>query len=312
MTKNATLSKLRTYCSVKPEFKHVVISLIKQGYNRDVYLLKVRNKKYVARVGLSTNDGGSSIQNEVRMLSFLREEYISFVPEILHYDQNHNISIETFVGKHQSGMKTFNSAQLDLFARQLAIIHGLSIKQLRRFCKKEELPLFATRSEKASIIEFGVRRFARAVKTCPDKKVIAWIAPLLETNVANASRKQQKITPHLVWGDIGDNIRTEKNNLYFIDWEFSTVGNSNELAYIKIHSHPSAASFRKLIHLYAQYSQISEDVLITQITIEEKTTRLNDVIWAAMKWGEAVGTPNESIFRKKTFERMKLFEKIRG
>jgi predicted Ser/Thr protein kinase len=310
--KNTSLYKLRTYCSTIPEFKHASISLIKQGHNRDVYLLRVRNKKYVARVGLHANDGGSSIQSEVRTLKFLCGEKIPFVSEMLHYDRKHNISIETFVGKHQVPMKDFNSTQIDCFARQLATIHQLSIKPLRIFCKKEGFPLAKIVSEKESIRIFGIRRFAKAMKTCPNKKVLAWIAPRLKINVAAVSHKQQKRGPHLMWGDIGDNVLTDKNNLFFIDWEFTAIGHSHELAYIKIHSHPGTSSFRYLVRLYAQYSKIPEELLYKEIAKEEKITRLNDVIWAAMKWGESVGTPKESFYREKTLARIKLFEQIKS
>ncbi len=309
--KNSTFNKLQSYCFSIFSFKDATLSLIKQGHNRDVYLVVVGNRKYVARVGHPTNDGGSSIQREVSTLKFLNVEKITFVPEMLHYDKRRNISIETFVGKHHLPMKDFNATQINRFARQLNLIHRLPIKALQLFCKQEGLPLMKTVSEKESIRIFGVRRFAKAIKTCPDKKVIAWITPRLESNIAFVSHAKKE-EPHLMWGDVGDNTLLARNHMFFIDWEFSTTGYSHELAYIKIHSHPKISSFRLLVRSYAMYSKISEKRLYEEIAREERITRVNDVIWAAMKWGESVGTPNEFMYRKKTFERMKLFDGMKS
>lgn len=310
--KNTSLHKLQSYCSAIPRFKNALFSLIKHGHNRDVYLLQVGKMKYVARVGHLTNDGGSSIQREVLMLKFLEAAKIPFTPQMLHYNKKSNISIESFVAKRHIHMQDFTSSQIDCFARQLAAIHQLSIKPLQVFCKKEGFPLAKTVSEKESIRTYGIKRFAKAMKTCPDKKVLAWIAPRLKINIENASRKQQNSVAHITWGDIGDNMLTEKKKLFFIDWEFSGIGHSHELAYIKIHSHPSLSSFRSLVRSYAKYSKIPEKTLYEEITREERTTRVNDVIWAAMKWGESVGTPDESAYQKKTFERMKLCNKMKN
>ncbi len=305
------LIKLTKYLHTLKEMRGARISLIKSGYQRDIYLLKVGKKKYVARVGKPHNLKDLSIEKEVCMLKFLENTGITFTPKVLHHHKGLDISIEEFVGTHGVDFKDFTTDDIDLIAKQLVVIHQLSVKAFRAFCKKENFPFPKTLSEKASIDIFGTKRFAQAMKTCPDKKVLAWIAPRLKVNITEASRKHPKGSEHLVWGDVGNNTRSTKNQIFFIDWEFARIEHSPELAYIKIHSHPRAPLFRALVKAYAKYSNISEQILYEKIAREEKIIRVNDVIWAAMKWGESVGTAEEKKYQLLTYKRMKLFEKIK-
>ncbi len=305
------LIKLTKYLHTLKDMRGAHISLIKSGYQRDVYLCSLVKKKYVARVGKPHGFEDISIRNEVCILQFLESMHITFTPKVLHYNKTLDISIEEFVGTHHVSFKELTTTDVDLIAKQLVTIHQLPVKDFRAFCKKENFPLPKTLSEKASIDIFGTKRFAQAVKTCPDKKVLAWIAPRLKVNVKEASRKNSKGSEHLVWGDVGSNTRSATNQIFFIDWEFARVQHSPELAYIKIHSHPRAPLFRALVKAYAKYSHISEQTLYEKIAREEKIIRVNDVIWAAMKWGESVGTAEEKKYQLLTYKRMKLFEKIK-
>ncbi|MDO8521619.1 MAG: hypothetical protein Q7S52_05890 [bacterium] len=309
---NDSRKKLERYCQTLKGMRRVHVSLIKRGHNRSVYLLVVAGKKYVGRVGKKNNDGGSSINNEVRMLKFFENAGITFTPKVLHYNKKLRISIETFVGTHLIHFKTFTPKDIDCFARQLTAIHKLPTKAFRGFCKKEGFPLPKTLSPKANLELFGVRRFAKAIKTCPDKKVLDWISVRLKKNIREVSRSNKQPPAHLIWGDIGDNTQSGKGRVFFIDWEFATLRNSTELAYIKIHSHPSTSTFRTLVFAYAQYSKIPEKILWKEIEDEEKIVRVNDVIWAAMKWGEYASTREEEHYRLLTYKRMKLFEQIKN
>ncbi len=305
------LIKLTKCLHTLKDMRGARISLLKSGHQRDTFSVAVEKKKYIGRVGKDNNVGGASIASEVRMLKFFEYAGITFTPKVLHYNKTLDISIEEFVGTHDADFKDFITDDIDLIAKQLVTIHQLPAKDFRAFCKKENFPLPKTLSEKASIDIFGTKRFAQAVKTCPDKKVLAWIAPRLQVNVKEASLKHPRGSEHLVWGDVGSNIRSTKNQIFFIDWEFFRIEHSPELAYIKIHSHPRAPLFRALVKAYAKYSKISEQILYEKIAREEKIIRVNDVIWAAMKWGESVGTAEEKKYQALTCKRMKLFEKIK-
>ena len=69
-----------------------------------------------------------------------------------------------------------------------------------------------------------------------------------------------------------------------------------------------------MMKLYAKHFGISITDLYEETETEERVTRLNDVIWAAMKWGETnngimkVGSNKGLSFEELTQKRIKLYE----
>ncbi len=183
------------------------------------------------------------------------------------------------------------------------------LSSLIYFCKQNKFSLPKPTTELANIKMYGTTRFKKASKTCPDKEVIAWIKTRLEKNIASV-RSRKRRDYHIIWGDIGTNLLVNKNRLFFIDFEFSGIGIGSELSYIKIHSHLKPSSFKLLVKQYSHFSGVPTKTLYEEIKHEEKITRLNDVIWAAMKWGENRDTPEEEKYQDLTFKRIKLFEKL--
>ena len=141
-----------------------------------------------------------------------------------------------------------------------------------------------------------------------------WIGVRLKKNIRDINRsssdsKLRTREPHICWGDIGGNIRSGGGKMYFIDWEFSSVSSSTELGYIKIHSHPTSKQFRQIVKLYAECSGISQEDILDGIKLGEKVTRVNDVIWAAMKCGQAETLKDIKKFKQLTYKRMEIYKK---
>ena len=128
------LDKLNGFLERLDGFKKSKVSLIKSGHNREIFLIEVAKKKYVAYVGHHKNDGGSSVKNEALVLSFLGSKGIDFVPKFVHYSNQLNILIVVFIpGKHID-FKSISDQDVYIFAKQLVLFHQISIKEFNTFC----------------------------------------------------------------------------------------------------------------------------------------------------------------------------------
>lgn len=291
-------------------FKNKKVSLIKNGHNRTVYyLVNNKNEKHVAKKGHPVKDSGSTNLNDIISQNFINYMGYSFVPKIISYDSEHDLHVESYVGEKNMPFEDLSKQQLDTFAKQLAIVHNLPIDEYYKFCLDRGFDEPKITSPIDGIKLYGFDRFEIVKKLCPDKYVIKWIDSHLKDNLKNVNNNP-KSEPHLKWGDIGENIRTDESGLYFIDWEFSELGFGTELAYIKIHSHISPEKFAYLVDRYAKHSHKKIKDIYESIEQEEKITRVNDVVWAAMKWGQSKSSEDIEKYKSLTYKRIELAENI--
>lgn len=300
--------KIKNYCSANKELKDADIILLKHGRNHDVFLLKTSGNKYAAHVGRGERDSGSVLSNSFISLKYLEEKCIDFVPRIISFDNNEDILVETYVGEEHIKFSNLNEKFLDTFVKQLTTIHSLDHKDFQKFCEEEGYAKPKIQMPLDEIQTFGIDRFEIVKRLCADKVVIDWIEPKLKENILLLETIVGAQTPILIHGDIGNNTRIENQKIWMIDWEFSRISYWHELAYIKIHSHPSQDQFTYLVKKYSHYSGLSTDDLYKEINVEEKVTRANDVIWAAMKWGENKDNEEVTKYKNLTHKRMKLYE----
>lgn len=292
-------------------YSDCAVRCIKNGYSSDIYELENESGKYIAHIGKAIKDSGSSFLNSFRTLKYLESVGISFVPRALLFLEKEDFLIETFVGKEHVSFVDLDEKHLDIFTRQLVEIHRLDYRDMQKFCEREGLPIPEVLTPLHNIKLYGFDRFEIVQQHCPDKDTVDWIRPKLEENKAILEKYTENRTPGLRWGDIGNNTRMEEGNIFFIDWEFASITYGHELSYIKIHSHPSEKQLKLLVEKYSEHSKIPEEELYREIEIGEKVTRVNDVIWAAMKWGQNKADEVESEkYKKLTKERIKLYEKI--
>jgi len=293
------------------DFLDCKIELVKSGHNRAVYLLTAENgKKYVAKKGNESKDLGSSNLNDVRVQSFLKEMGCNFVPEIIYWDNENDFYIESFVGKEDIKFNNLNNEGLDVFAKQLAFVHSRSAEQYQQFSAKHgfDKPTIVSPIENLNI--YGFARFEIVKQLCPDNYVKKWLKTNLQENLVEIKNSSRTATAHIRWGDIGENLRRDESKLYFVDWEFSELSFGTELSYIKIHSHLSHEKFNYLVSRYATHSGKTTKELFAGINPTEKITRVNDVVWAAMKWGQSETAEDKEKYKELTYKRIKLAEKI--
>lgn len=304
-----TQEKIKNYCLANKELKDADINLIKHGHNHDIFLLTTPDNMYVAHVDRGKSDSGSSLYNSFRTLKYLEKKNVQFVPKIVSFNDKETILVETYVGEEHIKFSNLNEQLLDTFVKQLAKIHSLDYKDFQQFCKKSGYDVPQIQTPLNGLEIYGHERFEIVKKLCPDKTVIDWIEPKLKKNTQLVKIIATKLEPGIRQGDIGRNTRMKNGKIWIIDWEFSSIAYKHELAYIKIHSHPTSAQLTFLIKRYAHYSGIPIGDLYNEMEIEERITRVNDVIWAAMKWGENKDSNDNTIkYKKLTHKRMKLYE----
>lgn len=308
-----TKKKLEKYCATVDILLNPKITLRKSGYNYDTYYLHTKTGSYVARVEKGKRDSGSSLENANTVQMFFESKNIDFVPKNVKYDREKGIHVETYVGTRDISIKNLDTKLLDCFMKQLSIIHSFQYREIQQFCIKNNFPVLKAETPLGNLQIFGIDRFEIVKKLCPDKKIIAWIEPELEHNIFLLKGMENKGKPSLQVGDLTD-ICTDGTSVWIIDWEYTTISYGHELSYIKIHVRPSKEKFGTMVKLYAKHSGMLVSDLYKGMEVSEQITRLNDVIWAAMKWGETnngimkVGSSKGLSYEKLTVKRIKLYE----
>lgn len=305
------MDDLIKYLSSKLDFKIEEISLLKDTKHNFVYLLNLESgEKAILHKEKVNTDSGSSILNTYRTLKFLENNNINFVPRVIYFDPKKLVLIQTYVGDEDISINSMSDKELENLAICLAKLNSFTGEEFTEFCLKENLDMPLISTPLISVIFFGLERFEIVKFLCKDIELINWIKLKLYENISLSFDLEKKFEERfLVHGDIGNNIRISKSGkIYLIDFEFSRISSEKNLAYLKIHSFLSDNVYRKLNIYFSKYSNLNLAVLEDNNILAEKIIRMNDVIWAAMKWGEFKGTKNENKFKKLTYKRKKLYE----
>lgn len=301
---------LESFYVSNPSFKECEIELIKQGHNRSVYSISNgEGKKYIVKIGNENKDLGAANLNDVRSQNFLVEMGCAFIPKAFFWDETDDYYVETFVGDVDINFNDLSETELDTLAKQLAFVHEIPATKYQQFCEDHgfEIPEIITPIKDLEI--YGFDRFKIVKQLNTDQNIINWLDEHLKESREEAGKHDYSIEKaHMKWGDIGENLRKDENGLYFVDWEFSKPGFGSELAYIKIHSHLSPEKFNFLKSRYAKHSGMTERELDDEITMVEKITRVNDVVWAAMKWVQAKTSEDIEKYKELTSKRISLAE----
>lgn len=303
--------RLKEVCIDLPILRGMKISLIQRGYNRDIFLLQNGDTKYIAHVKPTNRVVENSLEKEAAVLAFLGEQNITFVPTLIHFDKENEVLVSSYVASGHVDFETKNQHLVALFIKQLVMLHTIPHSIVKAFYIKNKALLPRPLSPSVSLRTYGAKRFEVIKKTCPDKKIVTYLEERL-LQIKNSLPKTQRKQYHFLWFDLGDkasNVLVENDSLFFIDFEFACVGYSSELAWMKIHGGLKKSTFKRMVTEYSKLSKISEIFLYQEVCTEEKITRLLDVIWAAMKWGEHVGTEEEQKYKDLTMKRKILFEK---
>ena len=262
------------------------VEILKDGHNVVTLRLQAGLESCIARVGKQTKDSGSSLMGAYVAQGSVRAQGYTFVPAIYFFDAKKDVLIEQDCSGTPCHIDELSDIHIKTIATQLAQIHSVTQATVQQFCTKHNLALPEIQTPERSLRCYGTERFRLVEALNCDETLISWIRPRLEAAQREVSMMSVANQPHIVWGDIGGNFLVAGETVQFIDWEFANLAYGHELSYIKIHSHPTAEQFAYLVQQYATYTDLSEVQLQQEIALEERVTRLNDVIWAAMKYAE--------------------------
>jgi len=254
-------------------------ALLKQGQNAAVYSVMSAGQKYVVKVGYNTKQSGSSLQQACQVQQVLITHGYDHCPEVLVYDPSEDISIERFIDGEQRPLLGYTEAELDAFMTALTNLHTFDTTLL---------PNMQTVNLLDDIKLYGTDRLALVRESLlQEQELVSFLETELNKNIDVLKRHTLNVAkPFLIHGDIGSNCILQSDKAVLIDWEHTRLSFRNELEYIKIHSHPTPEQFSYIIQKYSEIMGIPITELEREIKIHEQVTRLNDVIWAAMRWGE--------------------------
>lgn len=278
------------------------ISFLACGYGNDNYRIDDGDNTYVCRVK-KTTEFPDSLRNEYTLFLFLENQGYDFCPRAIHLNSEETILIESYITGDELRHEQFSDAQITQFAEQLYSLENLNISELHNFCTQNNLPQLPITTPVDSLQKYGFDRFNTVNPDIVDSEIIEWLQTHLRACYDTVTSTINSEEPHVEWGDVqGSVLLDQDSNMYFFDFEHAMIGYGTDLSYVKIHSSFSPQQFATLIKSYTELSNQSEAEVWRKITQEEQITRVNDVVWAAMKWSET----NDKSFKTLTYERQKL------
>jgi len=287
--------------------KNPNISFLAEGFGNYNYLVEENDEKLVFRI--KKNNGGQfddSLEREYVFLKFFESQGIDFCPKVVYYNKEDNYLIEKFIEGIKISQKDFSNEQIDLFAKQLYELFSLNMDDFYNFCTNNSLRKFHYKSPIQSLKQYGFNRFKEAKKGNIDNQVISWIKEKLDKNLKYLQSLEDSDKFGFSWGDIQSSVIIDNfGKMNFYDFEYVSIAKSPGLDYIKIHGKFNDEQFDYLVDRYSYYSKQSKKSILKEIIKSEKIIRINDVVWAAMKWAET----KENKFKQLTYKRIKLADK---
>lgn len=303
------LDKIKEFAISSSLVDNPEVSLLDEGYGNYVFLIKENNKKFVLRIKKSKEvQFDDSLEREHSFLRYFESKGINFCPKTLYYNRPNNFLIQKFIKGEKIHQKEFSNEQIDLFAKQLYEMFSLSVDEFFDFCEREGLKKCKYNNPITSLKKYGFNRFKEAEKGDVPKDVIEWMKIGLDENLkyltglgAEAGRLG------FSWGDVQSTVLIDDlGNMSFYDFEHAAISHAADLTYIKIHGKFDDSQFEYLVDRYCYYFGKDRGEVDEEILANEKIIRVNDVVWAAMKWAVEGGEK----FKDLTYKRMVLAENL--
>lgn len=279
------------------------------GESNHNFILEAEGERYVLRVSRKASRR-SRLREEAEALEFLEEQGVENVPRPEWFGETEigAVLIETFVGEEDIERGDFDDEQLRKSAQLLAEIHEISTEEFNDF--------FGTqKEEKASLREIYGREYRKWSERPYNEYMDEADKP--DERLKEAYRRQEKLfktVPDVevpqrpVHGDLGFNVRKKGENIYFVDWEYFTVGfPGHDVVYFFEHEGLDDEQRETFLEEYRTHRELDE-------AFEENRERyrkflaFNDLIWAAkrLETGEGDQEKMQKIFE----EKMELLEEL--
>ncbi len=287
-----------------------LMSFLGEGFGNSNWLIKNNGQDFVIRIKKNKErQFMDSLEKEHSFLRYCEFKGIDFVPKSVYYDKEHNYIIESFLEGRKVTHDSFSKAQIELFVDQIYSISQLDTDEYLRFCRRNKLKSIKQVMPLDSLMKYGFNRFKEAKEGDIDKQVIRWIDERLDQNLKAIKSSRDYDNLGFVYGDIQPEvIIDDKGKMKFYDFEHISITQKINIAYIKVHGRFDSTQFDYLIDVYSKHFNKEKEWLIEKIIKDEKIIRVNDVVWAAMKWA----VTKEERFKELTYKRIELADEIIG
>ncbi|MFB6100684.1 MAG: aminoglycoside phosphotransferase family protein [Candidatus Nanohalobium sp.] len=240
-------------------------------------------------VRTSKEDSEDRIAHERDVLRFLEQQNIDNVPRLVHYEEDTSLGqaviVESSVGKEDLDIEEATPEQVENLAEMIAQFHSISVEEYNQFFGTEhpssvtlekELELDFEKYSKKPYEDY--RKMAEDV----DQRVEEFYEKQKEL-IKEAAEIDVEVTWTFVNGDIMNNVRQEKDEVYIVDWELAGVG----VPYIELIEFFTSGKISEekqdaLLEEYEKRYELPEDWRESAELIE-KFHGFNSMIWAAKK-----------------------------
>jgi Ser/Thr protein kinase RdoA (MazF antagonist) len=288
---------------------------IEGGENNRIFEIQSDERDLILR--LSNQVSEDRISHEAKILNLLEEEGVENVPRKVYFEESklldQPVLIETKVGERDISFCEMGEEDLEEFAERLGKIHSITPE---RFNEKfgREVPNEASMEEhlKENFEKYSKKPFEKYLELAGEAD------PRVEEMFERQKRiyeeiiqEEKKLPWRMVHGDPAENIRSDGEQIFIIDWEFCRPGVPFfELIYTFRHNSVSEEKREEFLRIYRKFRETSK---VAERNAEkwEKFLAFNDMIWAAKRKEKARdrggdGSKYEGIFE----QRMKNIEKL--
>lgn len=248
------------------------------GESNHNFIFESEGEKYVLRSNLEEKGSKFRLEQERKILEFLEDQSINFVPRSVKYDETRKLHITSYIGEQDIGLEEMNHKMIEEWIEKMARIHRLDFKEFRNFCDRNDYTYSKPETLKQTIQKYGFDRL-RYTEENISHELLEWCREKLEKIDENIEEKEEPRIG-LSHGDIANNTREGGKQVYFIDWELARFSHhpENMLSYLFIHENLSKERYKMIKDLYREKTGVKD--LEESLRESERLTRVNDVIWA--------------------------------
>lgn len=280
------------YLEETSQFTDAQVLEEKQGDNNRNFVFRSDGEKYVLRKSKAISEQKNTLENERKILTFLENSGIDFVPRSIHFDSKEEIHVISFVGERSVEIEDLGTKKLRIWARKLTRIHEPDFQSYQEFCKQNNYSY--TEPEKP--IE-KLKRFRKDFRQLDNRLQHEELGAFVEEklNYLIETKKSENLNEtFLTHSDLAGSTRIEGNKFKFIDWEFAGFNYNpiTDLAIILAHRDLNQKQVSALKSTY-------KDCLEIQGSFEKELHRAKNIryifniIWCLERLPESTGSERE-------------------
>lgn len=210
-------AEVRSYLRQNTEFEGINLCSRFKGHHNYNHIFETGEARYVLRAATGSEDRG--LAQERKILEFLETQGINFVPRSVIYDPENDIHIISYVGEQDTQLADLNEKQLRTWVRNLVTIHSLSFEEYSEFCERNGYG-YETPETRQDELEAFSDRLEYARECLGQQEIIGWAEDQIQ-QLKKSIEERKCDEAGLAHKDLANSIRTSREKVYLIDWEFA-------------------------------------------------------------------------------------------